>query len=733
MKKYTALFLMNLLLSSLSISYSQTTIINPANATGTSGADGSFQNATNTFPANAWNVVNAATNQWFVGTTATCAGTKGAYIGTATGNNNYTNTTSQVSHFYKDVTFPAGQTCIVLSFSWKCAGETNFDGIRVSLGATTVVPVANTVFTTSDPSAIQLGNAFYNNNTTCNTATITIPAANAGTTKRLVFSWINDGSVGTNPAATIDAVSLIAQNATVPSCATGLVPANGATGVSTCNPLTWTAPASAGCNTATSYDIYYGTSASPGFLTNVTGTSHQPVMNFNTTYFYQIVPRNAAGPAVGCPVLSFTSAASTNPQYNLVDDATSVSPFNCVTLTPDLLSQRGCAWDANSVMNFAANFSYDIDVNLGSNDAGADGMAFVFQNDPLGRCKCGTVGGALGAGGITNSVVVELDTYINFEDRDDFVSPFIGTAGTEEPDHLDIWFGGNINPDLDFNADAVAPGERTATPNAARLQNPPGTNYNIENGLTHKFRISWNAGTQTMTATVLNTALTITYGSVSSTFNPLTVFGTNTPYFGFTASTGGLSNNQTFCLPAVLLPVEVSSFEAQCIDGKVRLDWSTESERDNDYFTIEQSCDGEQFTFAQQIESNGNSFNHQSYYTELETSCSGINYYRLSQTDINGNRKDFAVKSVQPCTAFEEVYIYPNPANNQINVAWNNLSMVSIELFDALGHQLLENTIDSKAITQVEIPTSNFSNGVYFIKVNQQYGAKTYKIVIEHE
>ncbi|MCC6700853.1 MAG: T9SS type A sorting domain-containing protein, partial [Fluviicola sp.] len=94
---------------------------------------------------------------------------------------------------------------------------------------------------------------------------------------------------------------------------------------------------------------------------------------------------------------------------------------------------------------------------------------------------------------------------------------------------------------------------------------------------------------------------------------------------------------------------------------------------------------------------------------------------------------DFAVKSVQPCTAFEEVYIYPNPANNQINVAWNNLSMVSIELFDALGHQLLENTIDSKAITQLEIPTSNFSNGVYFIKVNQQYGAKTYKIVIEHE
>jgi hypothetical protein len=45
-----------------------------------------------------------------------------------------------------------------------------------------------------------------------------------------------------------------------------------------------------------------------------------------------------------------------------------------------------------------------------------------------------------------------------------------------------------------------------------------------------------------MTASILNSALTITYGTITATFNPLTVFGTNTPYFGFTASTGGLSN-----------------------------------------------------------------------------------------------------------------------------------------------------------------------------------------------
>ena len=724
--------LLLLLLSTPFYGLSQTTIINPANATGTSGADGSFQNATNTFGANGWTVVNAATNQWFVGTTANCAGTKGAYVGTASGNNNYTITTAQVSHFYDDVTFPAGQSCITLTFSWKCQGESSFDGIRVSLGSTGVAPVANTLFTTSDPTATVIGNSFYNLNGTCNTATITIPAANAGTTKRLVFSWINDGSVGTNPAATIDAISLVSANPTVPSCATALTPANGATNVSTCNPFTWTAPSSTGCNTATSYDIYLGTAPAPGLLTNVTTTSFQPSLNFSTTYYYQIVPRNAAGAAVGCPVLSFTTGASTNPQYNLVDDATSVSPFNCVTLTPDLLSQRGCAWDANSVMNFAANFSYDIDVNLGSNDGGADGMAFVFQNDPLGRCKCGTVGGALGAGGILNSVVVELDTYINFEDRDDFVAPTIGTSGAEDPDHLDVWFNGNINPDLDFNADAVAAGERYATANAVRLQNPPGTNYNIENGLTHKFRISWNAGTQTMTASILNSALTITYGTITATFSPLTVFGTNTPYFGFTASTGGLSNTQTFCLPTVLLPIEVSSYDVTCSNGAALVTWNTESERGNDFFTIEQSCDGKIFAPVKTIKSQGDSHQQQQYAVELETPCSGINYFRLMQTNLDGTQKEIAVKSVMPCNAFEEVYLYPNPANTIVNIAWTNTSMRSIELFDALGHSISNTEINSNGQTSAEIATDQFANGVYLIQVNQEFGSKIYKIVVEH-
>jgi len=731
LKKTTAVILAIICLSPALLK-GQTTIINAANATGTSGANGSFENATNTFPANGWLVVNGATNKWFVGTQSFCVGTKGAYVGTAAGNNNYTNTTSDISHFYKDVTFPAGQTCITLSFNWKGQGESGFDGLRIYLGSTAVTPVANTQFTTSDGSAVQLGNSFYNLQAACATVTITIAASNAGTTKRLVFSWQNDNSVGTNPAATIDAISLISNNPTTPTCATALVPANLATNVTTCNGISWTAPVSSGCNTATSYDVYFGTTPVPPFLANTTATSYSPIMNYSTTYYWQIRPKNGAGTAAGCAIQSFTTGTSTNPQFNLVDDAVSASPYNCVTVSPDLTSQRGCAWDANSTLNFLSNFQYEIDVYLGANDGGADGIAFVIQNDPLGRCKCGSVGGALGAGGITNSVTVEIDTYINFEDRDDFIAPLLGCAGVEDPDHLDIWFNGVINPDLDFNCDAVAVGERVATPNAVRLQSSPGVNYNIENGLYHKFRIAWNAGTSTLTASILNTALTVTYGVISSTFNPITVFGTNTPYFGFTGSTGGLSNEQIFCLPAILLPVELTDFNVNCVNKQTQIHWITESERDNDFYTIEKSCDGISFQPISTIKGAGNSTDITAYNSIDATQCEGINYYRLSQTNTDGTTKVLGIRSVQSCKEDHEIHVFPNPATDQLNISWDGMNVEAVALFNSLGQQVAFNDQsvgESKSVVQLNV--SDLVPGVYYVTVYQLSETRTVKVIIE--
>lgn len=521
----------------------------------------------------------------------------------------------------------------------------------------------------------------------------------------------------------------------VPSCATSPSPANSAASINTCTSLSWTAPATGGAcgNAATSYDVYFGTTNPPPYVTNVTATSYSPALNGSTTYYWEVRPRNAAGPAVSCTIWSFTTAANANPQYILVDDATSIAPYSCVTLTPNLNTQRGCAWDQNSTLGFASNFTYDWTINLGSNDAGADGMAFVIQNDPLGRCKCGNTGGALGAGGITNSLIVELDTYINFEDRDDGMANVDTdcTVATEEPDHMDIWLNGVINPDLDFNNCSVAAGERVI-PNAVKLMSG-GSHYNIENGLDHKLRISWNAGTSTLTASVMNNATTVTYATVSYSFNPLTVFGTNSPYFGFTGSTGGLSNEQTFCNPPALLPVEMADFNMDCDEGYVSLNWVTNSEHNNDYFKVEKSRDGQIFEGAAIIDGAGNSTSTNNYSWTDSQMSNELSYYKLSQVDFDGETKVLNLISSN-CSANSGIEISSlTQTDSQLLLKLNNATkgMYTIEITDYAGKIISSfSKIIQSGYTEITVSENELSKGIYFVRVGNSNVSAVKKVGI---
>jgi hypothetical protein len=256
-----------------------TTLIDPAVST-TSVLNGSFENATNTLPANGWTVVNGATNKWFCGNQTSCVGTKGAYIGTMANNNNYTISTADISHFYKDIAFPAGQSQITLSFTWKGQGESGWDGLRIYVGSTAVTPVAGTQFIFSDPSAVQVGTSFYCMQAACGNATITLPASIAGSTRRLVFSWQNDAVIGTNPAVTVDNISLISQVPPPPpandNCAgaTPLTPGNSC--IATAGTSAWataSTPATT-CGGTADDDVWYSfVAANTTQIITVTGSA----------------------------------------------------------------------------------------------------------------------------------------------------------------------------------------------------------------------------------------------------------------------------------------------------------------------------------------------------------------------------------------------------------------------------------------------------------------------------
>lgn len=426
-------------------------------------------------------------------------------------------------------------------------------------------------------------------------------------------------------------------------------------------------------------------------------------------------------------------------------DATDLSSNYCVTgngvdqgngcaqLTSATNNQLGSIWDADDRFDFTSDWTYDFTVNLGNSDAGADGICFVIQNDPAGLSANGTSGGAMGAGGISNSLIIEIDTYLNTEDRNDGLTGVLCSGGPA-PDHLDIWLNGDVNPGSSTGCPGIG-GTRYIT-NAVNLLSG-GVDYNIENGLDHTLRISYVSGTQTLTATILNAAATVTYGTVSySPLNPMTLFGTNAPYFGFTGSTGGLNNQQSACLAATLvLPITLTRFEAICNNSKVSLEWTTASETNNDYFTIEKSIDMINWETVGEIAGSGNSNTNINYKISDASLNNETTYYRLKQTDFNG-AYSFSNVVTKSCSSLSDLTIYPNPSKGLFTFEFlsssNETLNVMVYSLDGKILNHLSYTDFNEGKLKQEINLSELSNGVYFVSFSTNEKKITRKISIIH-
>lgn len=179
------------------------------------------------FTENSWTVVNDTENIWVVGQAENNGGTSSAYVsndGGASATYNINN--AEVSHFYKDFTFPSDVTSLYLTFDWKCQGEnaagaTQYDYGAVVITTTGTTPVAGTEVSTTQATDGGNGRIGADDNlgkfnlnygttpgTTWNSELIDL-SDYIGQTKRIVFTWNNDGSVGTDPPFIVDNIKII--------------------------------------------------------------------------------------------------------------------------------------------------------------------------------------------------------------------------------------------------------------------------------------------------------------------------------------------------------------------------------------------------------------------------------------------------------------------------------------------------------------------------------------------
>ena len=86
-----------------------------------------------------------------------------------------------------------------------------------------------------------------------------------------------------------------------------------------------------------------------------------------------------------------------------------------------------------------------------------------------------------------------------------------------------------------------------------------------------------------------------------------------------------------------LLPIELVSFSVLQMENDVLFSWQTKTETNNDFFSLEYSFDGLSYTTLADIDGAGTSSKEHTYtYVWEQIPYTGLLYFRLKQTDFNG-------------------------------------------------------------------------------------------------
>ncbi len=208
------------------------------------------------------------------------------------------------------------------------------------------------------------------------------------------------------------------------------------------------------------------------------------------------------------------------PTFVTSGDASANTGLHSFTVTPNAPLQLGSVM-LDERIDLGQAFNLRFQINLGANDDGADGMAFVLHNDPLGAAATGAMGGGMGAVGLANSLTIEFDTYQNADAPLDLVNDHTSFVDADGPSE-----SASVSPVVDLG--------------------------NIEDGAWHTVQVSWDGQTLSYTFDGV-LAGTLTEDIIANYFG-----GSQFAYLGFTGATGGGSEHEQ---------VRIIRFDATAEDG----------------------------------------------------------------------------------------------------------------------------------------------------------------------
>jgi len=196
--------------------------------------------------------------------------------------------------------------------------------------------------------------------------------------------------------------------------------------------------------------------------------------------------------------------------------------------------------------------------------------------------------------------------------------------------------------------------------------------------------------------------------------------------------TGSGELGKTISIGAAPLPVKLLLFAATRNSGQVNCNWETATEQNSDYFLVERSTDGHNYTTIGKVASAGTSAVNKNYYFTDLNPLSRSATYRLRMLDTDGSESFSPAVAVAAGSKLEEnltASVVPNPGNGLFELLTSGSPLIEANIYNTLGGHIQRLIPTSSQTQRLSFNLTSCPAGIYIMRVQLAAGFATVKML----
>jgi hypothetical protein len=181
------------------------------------------------------------------------------------------------------------------------------------------------------------------------------------------------------------------------------------------------------------------------------------------------------------------------------------------------------------------------------------------------------------------------------------------------------------------------------------------------------------------------------------------------------------------------LPISLLEFKGTCENDDVVLRWTTGTEQNNEKFTLLRGRDGVSYEVIGYKQGSGTISTPVPYSFTDAFAPAGLNYYKLRQTDYDGNFSEFGPIVVESCAevkTFGVTVIPSNPTQTDVLLTITNPGTYKFVLYTMEGKPVYstERTFETSGLNVTSLNHGPVSSAIYILRVEGTKDAVSKKI-----